>query len=215
MTNDIDLTNRKTLMSLRDQLQQMEACPLAIEWVGDRDITTAWAECHRGDWMLWLAARVLDRPLLVRAACACAREALVHVPDGEDRPRVAIDTAEAWVCGDVELQEFRAAAGAAAEAAAEAVYAVYVAESAADADNAAAYTAAAEAAVFAANTADAADAAKAANAAACAAYAYARRKSLAESADIIRSSIPVDVIEGAMAQTATQQSVAFLRDQVR
>ena len=51
-------------------------------------------------------------------ACECARLALVHIPAGEDRPRLAIETAEKWAHGDpaVTLTMVRAAASAAAAA---------------------------------------------------------------------------------------------------
>ena len=45
-------------MKFRDRLKAMAACYAATEWVGRRSLARAWAECPRGDWMLWLAARV-------------------------------------------------------------------------------------------------------------------------------------------------------------
>lgn len=60
---------------LVDQLRDLGACSDAIAWVGDRDLAAAWAECQRGDWMLWLAARFgVDRRLIeeVRTAAAAA-----------------------------------------------------------------------------------------------------------------------------------------------
>ena len=44
-------------MTFKEQLIQQGACAPAVEWVGDRDIATAWAECPRGDWMLWLESK--------------------------------------------------------------------------------------------------------------------------------------------------------------
>lgn len=61
--------------------------------------------------MLWLADRVeVDRRLIVRAACACARPGLKFIPKGELRPRIAIETAERWVRGNATIEEVRAAA---------------------------------------------------------------------------------------------------------
>ena len=83
--------------SFRDQLVEMNACREAIEWVGDRDLVTAWMTCQRADWMLWLAARLLpDDPRVILAVCACARTALQYVPAGEERPRLAIEAAERY-----------------------------------------------------------------------------------------------------------------------
>ena len=38
-------------------LERLGACADAREWVGDRTLDQAWAECERPDWMLWLHAR--------------------------------------------------------------------------------------------------------------------------------------------------------------
>jgi hypothetical protein len=88
---------------------------------------------------------------------------------GDDRPRKAIEAAEAWADGPSEAR--RKAAAAAAAAAADAAYAADAAAYAADA----AYAAAAAAAAYAADAADAA--AYAADAASAAAAAADVRKS--------------------------------------
>jgi len=76
-------------------LTKRHACNDAMTWVRSSDKTTAreiWDSCERGDWMLWLAANIeIDRKQIVSAACLCARQALVHVRPGEDRPRIAIE----------------------------------------------------------------------------------------------------------------------------
>jgi hypothetical protein len=61
----------------------------------------------------------------VLAACDCARLALVHVPAGEHRPRLAIEIAERWAGGDasVSLGDVMRAAYATYAAAAYATYA--------------------------------------------------------------------------------------------
>ena len=118
--------------SLRSRLEALDACSEAREWAGRKGLRTVWRTCERGDWMLWLAGRVgVDRHVFVLAACECARLSLVHVPAGEDRPRVAIETAERWARGDttVSIADVRKAAHAA-----HAAYAAY-----ADADADAAY----------------------------------------------------------------------------
>ena len=95
-------------------LERLGACREAADWYDGRDSEQAWAECERGDWMLWVAGKLnVDRKVLVAAACECAELALVHVPDGEDRPRQAIETARAWVSGNATLEQVRKAASAA------------------------------------------------------------------------------------------------------
>jgi hypothetical protein len=153
--------------------------------------------------MLWVSAILdVDRRQIVVAACGCARLALHRVAEGEQRPRLAIEAAEAWANGRATLSKVRAAAVAAASAAAAAAaaYAAYAA--AADAADAAyaAYAAAAAYAAYAAAAA-AADAAYAAYAAAsAAAYAAARAETLARCAGIVRRAIPYAAIAAAIAK---------------
>ena len=164
-------------MKLSTQLRKFDACTEGYEWAKDKTIEEAWSTCERGDWMLWYAAKInIDRKLLVRAACACARLTLKSVPEGEDRPRIAIETAEAWTEGKASLEDVRTA-----------TYAANAADTAADA----AADAAAHAAFAAAYVA--ADAAYAAAHAAHAAYA-AYAATLRACAEIARSIIPLDVL---------------------
>ncbi len=122
-------------------LKKNRACAPSLEWLESRTLAEAWEQCERGDWLLWLAAKAgVDRKRLVMAACACARLALVHVPTGEERPRIAIETAEAWCRGEATIEQVREARrnAAAADADAAAADAAYAAAAAADAAYAAA-----------------------------------------------------------------------------
>ena len=111
-----------------DRLKKLNACPEAVVWAKRyATFEDAWVECDRGDWMLWLAARVFyDRKASVLCACACARLALCYVPNGEERPRKAIEAAEAWVRGEVTLKDVHEAY-ADADAAAFAAHAAAIA----------------------------------------------------------------------------------------
>jgi hypothetical protein len=190
----------------------LDACKEAVEFAAKfPTLQAAWDACDRGDWLLWLLGRLSGPPgsesrrKLVLAACACARLALPHVKAGEDRPRLAIETAERWARQEdgVTLDMVRSAAAyAAAYAASDAAYAdAYAAsDAAAYADAYAAYAAgaSANAAAYAANAAgasanaayaaaDAAYAAYAADHADAAAYAAAARtKTLKDCAEIVR-----------------------------
>lgn len=184
-------------MTFRDQLIAMGACESAPEWVGARTLNEAWTECLRGDWLLWYAGRArarVDRRLLVLAACACARTALQCVPAGEDRPRLAIDTAEAWCRGEATIKEAREAKASTAAAVLSAAWAAWeagTARSAALAAMRASWSAAyaVEAAAMAATAAE--------DAALAAAYAEAAADSKAaegaahvECARLVRELIP-------------------------
>jgi hypothetical protein len=165
-----------------DALLPLRPCAEAVVWCRTQpDAETAWAACERPDWLFWLLGRTgAERRLLVLAACDCAEPALVHVPAGEDRPRLAIETARAWARGEATIEEVRRARQAAAAAYAAAYAAAAAAAYAADAAAAAAYAAASAVAAYAA----------AAAAAAAAAYADARRASRLRSCEAIRRHFP-------------------------
>lgn len=128
-------------------LCKLNACNEAREWAATQpDPTTAWQQCPRGDWMLWLIGQQVGAPgtesrkRLVLAACRCARLALDiyerRYPD-DPRPRRAIETAEAHVRGEATLQEMRTAAAAAYAASAYSSSAYASSSAAADAADAA------------------------------------------------------------------------------
>jgi len=106
------------MKSTKDILTKLGACTEAVKWAGRKTHKKAWGTCQRGDWLLWIAGKLnVDRKLLVLAACGCARTALKYIPAGEDRPRIAIETAEAWTRGEATIGQVRTAAAAARAAA--------------------------------------------------------------------------------------------------
>ena len=177
-------------------LQNKNACYPAKKWLKDRDLERAWEECKRGDWLLWFAAKVgIDRKVIVRTACACAREALRFVPDGEIGPKTAIETAERWCNGEATIEQVRNASSAAAADADDAAYAAACdAAYAADAADADATLAAYAAAAYATYSSDAYAEASAAAADA----ASARKEALAKSAQIVKSMLSLDQIKDAL-----------------
>ncbi len=54
------------------------------------------------------------------AACACAREALVYLPEGEERPKAAVEVAERWARDEADEAECAGAAETVERCAAEA-----------------------------------------------------------------------------------------------
>jgi hypothetical protein len=161
-----------------------DACCGAVEWCRTQpDLPTAWMVCERGDWMLWLAGRLLEhlppehpqRRRLTLAAVECAELARDQWrAEHREVLRRTLDVARRWGEGDasVTLADVRAARDAARAAA----YAAWAAAAAADAA-----WAAADAAGAAADAAWAA--ADAAWAAARAAAADARAAADADDAD--------------------------------
>ena len=89
--------------TVADRIKHLKPCSEAMEWAaGYTSPAKAWAECERGDWMLWLTGSLSGKPgsearkTLVLCACECARLALPYVTAGEKRPLAAIETAERW-----------------------------------------------------------------------------------------------------------------------
>ncbi len=105
--------------SAADWLRERGAHHDVVAWAegfGDR-WEDLWEACPRADWLLGVAARRgVDRATLVRGACACARFALDYLGESEDRPRRAIEAAEAYVRG-VDDPDARREAARIAEAA--------------------------------------------------------------------------------------------------
>mgnify|MGYP001602919205 FL=1 len=134
-----------TRTQLRTALGRLDACHDARGWVDSSDPTATpeqlWGHCCRGDWLLWLAARAgVDRRMLVRAACECAKLAWPHIDadrhgDTLLAAMLAVHVAEEWCEGRVDEGDLHAAAAAAA------AYAAYTAD--------VAYAAAAAAAAYA------------------------------------------------------------------
>jgi hypothetical protein len=189
------------MKTFKEYLKSVNACQTAIDWAGDKPVEQVVAECHRGDWLLWLAQKcgVELQPLtLAKGHCANTVRHLMT----DERSTRAVDVAIAFGEGRATREELDAAARAAyaaaraaraaadaADAAADAAYAAYAAAYAAYAASAAA-DAAADAAAYAAYAA--ADAAYAASAAARAA-AYAANQHA--TADICRKYIGELIIQ--------------------
>jgi len=158
--------------------------------------------------MMIFIAPLISRQRLVLASCACARTVLHLVPEGEHRPRIAIETAERWTRGEATLEEVQLAAANAAnaayavDAAANAYYAANAAYAAAYAANAAAYVA------YVADVADAADTAADAAYYAAVATDYAAYVAIANT---IRSVIQTADVE-LLVQARTPEDLASAQE---
>jgi len=147
----------------------------------------AWQACPRGDWMLWLAAKMkINKRLLTLAKGRCA-ETVKHLMKDERSIR-AIEAVIAYGNGEIDDKELTTYAEAAYAAAA--AFAAYIDAEAAYAAAAAAFAyVAADAAYAAAYAADAAAVATFAYVAAdaaYAAYAAARKQNQLQTANICR-----------------------------
>ena len=64
-------------------------------------LESAWNSAQNAENMLYLAGKVgVDQKFLVFSACDIAESVLCLVPDGEIRPKAAIDTARGWAAGE-------------------------------------------------------------------------------------------------------------------
>ena len=134
--------------------QYGKVCSDALEYYKTKDsFEEAWNDCHRGDWMLWIAAQMnIDRWTLFLAKARCAKTVYHLMEDG--RSRHAVDMAEKYGLNQCSLEELKVAHASAASAAVAASYAASYAAVVAAAASAA--VAAASAAVAAAASSSAA-----------------------------------------------------------
>ena len=161
-------------------LIKLNACDESIVWAGDRTIEEVVNDCHRGDWLLWLAKYIeIDHRKLTLAKAHCANTVRGLMKD--QRSIKAVDTAIAYGEGKATEKKLRNAADVSAAAA-------YASAAAADA---AAYASAANV------SAAAAAYAAAYSAAAYSAYAYAgaKKENRQQTADICRKYIGQDIID--------------------
>lgn len=111
-------------MSTLDKLRALGACDEALKWVASRSkkrqtLAALWRECPRGDWMLWLAARLgtPDADGIQSAAWACAHLAQAYADADAAGARV-VAAAAATSAAAYAYAYASAAASAAAYAAA-------------------------------------------------------------------------------------------------
>lgn len=122
------------MKTFKEYLKSIDACQSAVEWAGDKLIEQVLAECHRGDWLLWLAKKcgVELQPLtLAKGHCANTVRHLMT----DERSLRAVDVAIAFGEGKATREELDAAADDADDAAddayaAHAAYAAYAVDAA-------------------------------------------------------------------------------------
>jgi hypothetical protein len=80
-------------------------CKAACDWIKENKIKSlkeAWKKCDRPDWLLWVVGHKEENiPDIILAACDIAASVLHLVPEGEDRPRQAIDIARSVTNGKI------------------------------------------------------------------------------------------------------------------
>ena len=151
---------------MKKLLIKLRACEDARGWAGEKSIKEIVEQCHRGEWLLWLAKKVdigLQPLTLAKGHCANTVRHLMK----DERSIKAVDIAISFGEGKASKEDLDAAsdaayaaayaaaddaAYAAAASASDAAYAAYDAYAAAAAAYSAAY-AAADAAAYAADAA--------------------------------------------------------------
>lgn len=125
-----------------EKLEKLHACREAVKYVTtQKSAVSAWRNCPRGDWMLWLAYHLkVNKRLLTLAKGKCAETVLHLMKDqrSKDAVKAAIDYGNG-VINDEELVYTAAYAYAAVAYAADDA-AAYAADFATTADVAATYT---------------------------------------------------------------------------
>ena len=109
-------------------LKKLNACSEGIEFVSKHDsLESAWNACERGDWMLWLAAKVkvpIKTLTLAKGLCVNTVRHLMK----DERSIAAVDAAIAFGRGKITEEELETTRKVAADAADAAAYADYAAD---------------------------------------------------------------------------------------
>jgi len=108
-------------MNFQEFLESKNACQEAQDWAKDKTIEKEIDECHRGDWLLWLAKELnVEKRLMVGTAGHCANTVRDLMKD--ERSRNCVDVCIRYGNGEATDEELAkaAAAAAAADAAADA-----------------------------------------------------------------------------------------------
>ena len=95
-----------TLHELFHRLYELPSCPGAWEWAQDRQADeAAYLACERGDYLLWIAARLGVTPApLVLAACDCAERVLRFArPEDMSTLREALQVTRAYMHNEATL----------------------------------------------------------------------------------------------------------------
>lgn len=94
----------------KQKLIELEACVPALDWVGERTLEEAWAECDCFAWLEWVACKLnLPKTEFVNLACRAARSAGHLIPEGKNRHSLAVEAAEKWLTEPTEKNRLAAA----------------------------------------------------------------------------------------------------------
>jgi hypothetical protein len=100
------------MKTFQELLEELNACGVARDWAAAKTIKEVVAECHRGDWLLWLAFHVnVDNRKITLAKAHCANTVRHLMKD--ERSLNAVDIAMAYGKGEVEHEALIVAAFAA------------------------------------------------------------------------------------------------------
>ena len=120
----------KTSQEFKQHLINLGACEGARIWAEGKTAKEAWEQCERGDWLLWWAQKEnCDLRMLTLAKARCAK-LVIHLMK-DKRSIDAVNAAENFGLGIIDLVELNAAAADYAAYAAAAAYAYAAADAAA------------------------------------------------------------------------------------
>jgi len=91
---------------MKYDISKYRPCSDGLKWyAGQKTTEDAWNNCHRGDWMLWIVAKVeVDDRTLTLAKGYCAKTVLHLMTD--ERSRAAVQAAIDYGSGKIERKKF-------------------------------------------------------------------------------------------------------------
>jgi len=91
---------------MKYDISKYRPCSDGLKWyAGQKTTEDAWNNCHRGDWMLWIVAKVeVDDRTLTLAKGYCAKTVLHLMTD--ERSRAAVQAAIDYGLGKIKRKKF-------------------------------------------------------------------------------------------------------------
>lgn len=100
---------------MKTEIEKFNPCGDALDFRKEhKSFKDAWENCHRGDWILWIASKLkVDKRTLFLAKARCAKTVIHLMKD--QRSIDAVNITERYGIGDIEEDELKYAAYAAAK----------------------------------------------------------------------------------------------------
>lgn len=105
----------KSAEEFKQRLIELDACEESRIWAEGKTDKEAWEQCERGDWLLWWAIKEYQEIRSLTLAKARCAKLVIHLMQ-DQRSIDAVNAAERFGLGEIELEELNAYSDAARNA---------------------------------------------------------------------------------------------------